>query len=415
MNANKGFARSRARAERWMDGMRILCVHQGYELYGSDRCFADWVAAARMQFPKAHITVVLPRSGPIVDILKDNTDEFIFDPMWVLRRAQWKSILPKAPITFPLALWRAWRRIRQHSVVYLSTAVIWDHIIAARFAGRPAVFHVHEIPGGVATKIIGHIVRFSRASIVFNSKATQSSYQLARGQTGTVVYNGITGPAKAEPSDYDGTRKLRLLLPGRFNRIKGQDVLVEALTLLAPEQRARVEVLLIGGVFENDTATRDRVVELIETHGLHECVKMEDFQKDISGAYAATDVVVVPSQRPEPLGRVAIEGMAYAKPVIVSNIGGLPETVEDGVSGWYVEPGEAKGLAERIADLLDHPDRVRAFGLAARERYERVFLMETVDAQTRAYLAREFGPAAGDPRVDQPARRALLTDQAGAA
>ena len=45
--------------------MRIACVHQGYELYGSDRCFAESVAAIRAAFPEADIEVVLPRRGPI--------------------------------------------------------------------------------------------------------------------------------------------------------------------------------------------------------------------------------------------------------------------------------------------------------------------------------------------------------------
>ena len=403
------------RGEQRVRVMRILCVHQGYELYGSDRCFADWVSAARAQFPKAHITVVLAKSGPIVDLLKANVDEFVFEPMWVLRRAHLKSILLKAPVTFPLALWRAWRRMRQASVVYLSTTVIWDYIVAARFAGRPTVLHIHEIPGGLFTKVLGAFVRFSRAAVVFNSNATRAAYPLAKGQEGTVVYNGITGPARAEPSDYDGSRRLRLVLAGRINRIKGQDVLVEALARLSPDQRARLDVRLIGGVFETDTAMRDTVVELIERHGLHDCVTLQDFQQDMSSIYEDADVVLVPSKRVETLGRVAIEGMAYAKPVIVARIGGLVETVEHGVSGWYVEPGDAEGLARQIAELLDNPALVRTFGLAGRDRYEKVFLMEAVDAQVRQYLAREFGGAADDPRLEPAARRSVLTDQAGAA
>ena len=49
--------------------MRIACVHQGYELYGSDRCFVESVAAFREAFPEAEIEVVLPRPGPIAAAL----------------------------------------------------------------------------------------------------------------------------------------------------------------------------------------------------------------------------------------------------------------------------------------------------------------------------------------------------------
>ena len=50
--------------------MRIVCVHQGYELYGSDRCFIDSVAALREAWPQADIEVVLPREGPIAAPLR---------------------------------------------------------------------------------------------------------------------------------------------------------------------------------------------------------------------------------------------------------------------------------------------------------------------------------------------------------
>ena len=49
--------------------MRIACVHQGYELYGSDRCFVESVAALREAYPQAEIEVVLPRDGPISQTL----------------------------------------------------------------------------------------------------------------------------------------------------------------------------------------------------------------------------------------------------------------------------------------------------------------------------------------------------------
>ena len=54
--------------------MRIACVHQGYELYGSDRCFVESVAALRAAFPHAEIEVVLPRDGPIVAALAPHAE-----------------------------------------------------------------------------------------------------------------------------------------------------------------------------------------------------------------------------------------------------------------------------------------------------------------------------------------------------
>jgi len=61
--------------------------------------------------------------------------------------------------------------------------------------------------------------------------------------------------------------------------------------------------------------------------------------------------VVVPSITPEPFGRVAVEAMSRGKPVIGSRVGGLPEIIKDGDSGFLVAPGNASILADRLMTL----------------------------------------------------------------
>ena len=64
----------------------ILCVHQGAELYGSDRVFVMSVTAFREKYPNAKITIVLPNSGPLVELLEPISDEIIYQDQFVLRR-----------------------------------------------------------------------------------------------------------------------------------------------------------------------------------------------------------------------------------------------------------------------------------------------------------------------------------------
>src|ERR1043166_6387945 len=92
--------------------MRILCVHQGYELYGSDRAFIESVAAIREAWPAAEITVGLPRDGPIVEPLANVATHVAFDPIWVLRRRGLAKIATLGPFRLIPALWRAIRRMR---------------------------------------------------------------------------------------------------------------------------------------------------------------------------------------------------------------------------------------------------------------------------------------------------------------
>ena len=69
--------------------------------------------------------------------------------------------------------------------------------------------------------------------------------------------------------------------------------------------------------------------------------------------YRRADIVVVPSKLPEPLGRVAIEAMSFGRPVIASEIGGLPQVVKDQVTGWLIPPGDAAVLAEAIRRIIE--------------------------------------------------------------
>jgi glycosyltransferase involved in cell wall biosynthesis len=130
---------------------------------------------------------------------------------------------------------------------------------------------------------------------------------------------------------------------------------------------------------------------------------------DPSALYRWADVVTMPSQRPESLGRVAIEAMSYGVPPLVTDIGGLPEVVADGKTGWIVPPGGPEPIATVLARIATDPASWRGFGRAARERYETLFseasAAEGIDAMVRATLRRARSPetAVAAERTARPA------------
>lgn len=352
--------------------MRISCVHQGYELYGSDRSFAESVAALRAAYPAAEIDVVLPREGPIVSLLERSATRIVFEPLWVVRRqAIWKlATIEMARL--PAALLRAARRLQQSDLVYINTSVMADYVLAARFFRDKALLHIHEIPEALALKILRAMVLTSNAEVIFNSHATRHAFALPDSIQTHVVYNGVAGPLAPEPMTYDAKRPLRLLMLGRISRIKGQEVLVEAIAGLPPEIRKRIDVRIVGSAFEN--AQRERALStLVEQRNLAPHIRIETFVRDASALYRWADVVVVPSRRPESLGRVAIEAMAYGRPPVASAIGGLTEVVAHDRTGWLVPPGDAVALAEQLRAIIENPSAWQSFPAAGRARYEALF------------------------------------------
>ncbi|MBZ9701875.1 MULTISPECIES: glycosyltransferase family 4 protein [unclassified Mesorhizobium] len=385
--------------------MRIACVHQGYELYGSDRSFAESVAALRAAFPSADIEVVLPRSGPIVQILEPHASRIVFEPLWVLRRQAILRLATVEMARLPLALWRAWRRLRQCDLVYVNTSIVADYALAARLLPHKAVLHIHEIPEGFMRTILVALMRWSHADLIFNSRATRAAFGIAGRSRTHVVYNGVAGPPAVEPMHYDGSRPLRVLLLGRINRIKGQEVLLEAVASMPPELRSRIEVRLVGGAFES-TERELALAELVNTMGLADRVSVLPFIPDPSQHYHWADIVTVPSRRPESLGRVAIEAMAYGRPPLVSAIGGLVEVVSDGETGWHVPPNNAAALAAKLQAIILRPEAWRGFVAAGRARYETVFSEPVAAAAIAAIAADKLKVTMARPGRPATARQA---------
>jgi glycosyltransferase involved in cell wall biosynthesis len=380
--------------------MRIVCVHQGYELYGSDRCFIDSVAALREAWPQAEIEVVLPREGPIAAPLRALASRVSIEPLFILRRRGLLKLIASAPFRLPIALARAIRRMRGADLVYINTMMVADYLLAARFFAAKTIAHVHEIPDGLKLAVFRRLLNWTRAETLFNSKATRAAYVLPDTRPQHVVYNGIAAP-EAVSGDYDGTRPLRLLMLGRINRIKGQDLLIEALTLLPREIAQRLRVRIVGETFENDHVRDAALHKAVRDAGLESIVCLEPFQTDPTSLYRWADSVVVPSRLPEALGRVAIEAMAHRRPPLVARIGGLPEIVEDRVSGWIVAPNDAPALAHTLSEAVTKPEEWKGYGAAARARFETTFAAPAIARQFQGIVrARLTAKAEARPARD---------------
>ncbi len=101
-------------------------------------------------------------------------------------------------------------------------------------------------------------------------------------------------------------------------------------------------------------------------------------QGELPEHYRAADICVVPTIAQDALSITSVEAMAAGKPVVGSRIGGLPYTVNDGVTGLLFEPGNPFDMAEKLGRLLDDPSLRRETGLAGRARFEEDFVWEEV-------------------------------------
>ena len=163
---------------------------------------------------------------------------------------------------------------------------------------------------------------------------------------------------------------------------KGWMDLIEAVATLPAAQRARVDILLCGQPPMPEQTQR------IEALGLAAQVHFAGLLSDVRPVVAAIDVGFVLSYAVETISFACRETMAMAKPVLVSDYAGLPENIDDGVDGWRVPVRDREAIAVAVADMLEHPERLRTMGDAARRKAEREFGLDRFIAATAdAYAA----------------------------
>jgi glycosyltransferase involved in cell wall biosynthesis len=150
---------------------------------------------------------------------------------------------------------------------------------------------------------------------------------------------------------------------------------------------------------------REEIFSMVEENGLKDRVVLRsfDFTDELPQAYAFSDIVIYPTSGEEPFGLVPLEGMASAKPVIVSRSGGLIESVVDGVTGFLIPKKDAELLADRMAVLLSHPDLAQEMGQAGRRHVEEHFtrrrMAEEVDVLYRKAAERKGGRVVDQGRL----------------
>jgi glycosyltransferase involved in cell wall biosynthesis len=171
------------------------------------------------------------------------------------------------------------------------------------------------------------------------------------------------------------------MLPARLTRWKGAELLLDALALLPAKD---VYAVLVGG----DQGRHRYAASLVaraDRLGLGGRVRFAGHCDDMPAALMLADVVVSASLKPEPFGRAVIEAQAMGRPVVVSDHGGAAETVQPGLTGWRVTPGDAAALAEALHDALSLDAAARA-ALAERAR-DSVLTYFTTASMQQATLA----------------------------
>ena len=170
-----------------------------------------------------------------------------------------------------------------------------------------------------------------------------------------------------------GTRVIGAV--GHLADHKGHCYLLEAAELLLRDE-PKLGVAIVG-----DGELRQALEAQAADLGIADHVRFTGFRRDVAALIRGFEIFVFPSHL-EGLGTSVLDAMALGKPVVATRAGGIPEIVQDGVTGLLAPPRDPAALAQAIRYLLDRPDLQAQFGEAGRRRVEQSFTVERMAEQT---------------------------------
>lgn len=284
----------------------------------------------------------------LIKVLKKDSIEVLcthgYKPDLIGRLASWAAGVPM------IAVSRGWTgengKVRLYEGLDKKVLRLADHII--------------PVSGGQKEKIKRLGVREEKLTVIYNG----------------VELDGARSPSGALKKEFGLSPETALIISaGRLSPEKNFAGLVQAARTVVG--RADAAFIVFG-----DGPLRKELENKASEAGLGGRFLFPGFRKDVSALFAEADVFALPSFT-EGLPNVVLEAYACKRPVVATAVGGTPEVVRDGVTGFLVKPEESGLMAERILELVvDEGLRIR-MGEKGFERVKEIF---SFDSQTEKYL-----------------------------
>ena len=175
--------------------------------------------------------------------------------------------------------------------------------------------------------------------------------------------------------------------PARIGLAKGCDFSIKAINIVKKKE-PNVMLVLAGSKNIIDWAGSQQkdiayLVDLIKHFGMEGNVLIDMYTLDeVKELYEVSDICLYPSSAPEPFGLTMLEAMSMSKPMIVTNMGGMPEIIKHGINGFVVPVRDFEAMAAKICQLLEDAKLRERFGYTGRQMVESQYTKEKVTQDT---------------------------------
>jgi len=392
--------------------LSVCIFSHSSELGGAERSLLQLVT--ELIRDHGHLcTVVLPSEGPLkyrLEAIGAATIVAGYHYWWCMTSREpgvnISSIMAKGALQLVDTVLPMLKQINP-DVFLTNTIVIPWGALSAMMLGRPHVWFVrefgdkdHGLDFYFPLQDVRKFIRDYSNIVLTNSNAIRES--LDEDSSDTViktVYMDIEMPSLPSSIGYLRYFKIssaaKLLILGAIIPGKGQEDAIIAVAELMVRGHD-VELLVMG--YWSNPEYFEKLQSIVSEKELHARVRFEEFRDDPYPVMDEADIVLVCSHK-EAFGRVALEAMLLGKPVVASNVGGLPEIVRDGCTGFLYESGNPEDLADKVEALIRDPEQRALFGRKGLEIATECFTAAGYGgkvAQTLRELKNEVNPLVGN-------------------
>lgn len=281
----------------------------------------------------------------------------------------------------PFTLYCLFRKSQEEKVVLIHCNTLWDTpygVALGRLLKVPVVTHIRNTFEQEKIKKYW----LDRVNLIITVSEAVAWPLKGVGLSHRVIYNGVDLEVfdRKRVSGQQIRRELGLeealviLLPGRVDTTKGQREAIQAMERVVKRVPQAV-LVIVGETSRQEAGLMEDLKNLARKAGVEERVIFTGAREDMPSLMASSDLVIMPSleSAKEGFGRVLIEGMAMGKATVATRTGGIPEVVEDGVTGLLVPPGDVETLAGAVVELLRDERRRSEMGEAGYGRVRQLF------------------------------------------
>lgn len=360
----------------------ILYINSSAVMYGAETRLLDIIR--NLDKSKFRPFALLPNAGPLENKLKELGVVTI--------RLDYTFKITKSPIYKFFILTNNFIRLtRQHKIdlihvnMHFKMSNLWLAFLILR---KPVIvhlrshFYVHIFEKFVMCRTFKAICISKYVEKEFLKWRRSSFFMCQHPNHTEIIYDGIdVNQFASNPSEKKIRKELNIDsqdflvgLIGAMDKVKGQDVLVKAADIVI-RKHPKTKFVLVGDIYADyprKIKYRSDLINLIKDLNLTDSVILTGFRNDIDAFMNEIDILVQPSEH-EGLGTSMVEAMACAKPVIGTNIDGIPEVIGDNEGGLLLNPRTPEELAKDIIFFIENRQEAEKIGMNGRKRALKLF------------------------------------------